>query len=530
MRYIAILRADGEVAGQSVGGCIVRRPAAGLETLTLPVWVELEAGTGADRITVPADWWSLAGQPETTLWLPHSVIGRDRPRNFVLQNGRELRVFERCDAYGVRTPLQTLTRMSEGSLYRKAKDWARDVAGDVLRFSFEKGNGDRKKWNTASGVLNPWMVEIDSTSGCEDDKGRHAVMAAIRKHRADLHLDVPPEDWLRARIHTRLAERWDAWRNSPQEPAMPPIPALLFGIEGNAAARARAFLVLDAFKGTFIVSRRNPSARDGERAGRNLDPLVSESLHALGVDPGDWRSGEEAAGRTDGWRRDWIATPSPARRGPLDGIATPNNAESERLETLIADAAQNLQDELRDLRRVVPDARVSKAEAEAIGNVVDEARRDGAEALDLLIRRHVVPRSNFEVDLPDGPRWLDVFDKKEAEKWRAAQSAWRLDPRPNRYRSPRIWLRLVEPPGDRGILTVPRKWEATSYRWKRHFLVGLFRPGVEGDPRWIWRESSRLGVGRLGEDTSLGSPGRGAIATPEVDDSRGEVDWPVGID
>lgn len=518
MKYTAILRADVEIASQSVDGCIVRRPAAGLETL--PVWVEREAGTGAGRITVGAVWWSLAGLPETTLWLPHSVIGRDRPRNFVLQNGGEWRVFERCDTYGVRTPSQTLTRMSEGSLYRRA---TKDVEGDGLRFSFIKEADRDRDRNTANGILNPWMVGIDSTEGVKTTRGATRVMEAIRKHRADLHLDVPPEDWLRARIHTRLAERW--WRNPSQQPAMPPIPALLFGTEGNAAARARAFLVLDAFKGTFIVSRRTPSGRDGERAGRNLpaprwlasisgrDPLVSESLHALGVDPGDLRSGEEADGRTDGWRR--------------DGIATPNNAESERLETLIAGAVQNLQDELTDL---VHDDRVSQTEAKAIENVVDEARRDGAGALNPFIRRHVVPRSNFEVDLPDRPRWLDVFDKKEAEKWRAAQGAWRLDPRPDRYRSPRTWLRLVEPPGDDDMLTVPREWEATSYRWKRHFLVGLFRPGGEGDPRWIWRESGRLGVGRLGEDTSLGSPGRGGIATPEVDDSRGEVDWPAGID
>lgn len=522
MRYTAILRADVEIENQSAGGCIVRRPAAGLNTL--PVWIECKAEAGAGRITVPAHWLMLAGEPETTLWLPHSVIGRDRPRNFVLRNGREERGFERCDAYGVRTPLQTLTRMSEGSLYRRV----RDVARDGLRFSFERAGRDRER-NTANGILNPWMVEIDSTGGCEDDEGRHAVMEAIREHRADLHLDVPPEDWLRARIHTRLAERWDAWRRDPsQRPAMPPIPALLFGTEGNAAAKARAFLVLDAFRGTFIVSRRNPSGRDEERTGRkerNLppprwlasisgrDPLVSESLHALGVDPGVSRSGEEADGRADGWRR--------------DGVAMSGNAESEKLATLIAGAAQNVQDELTDL---VHDARVSEAEAEAIRKLVEEARRDGVGALNPFIQRHVVPRSNFAVDLPDGPRWLDVFDKKEAEKWRTAQGAWRLDPRPNRHRSPRTWLRLVKPPGDDDILTVPGEWEAPSYRWKRHFLVGLFRPGVEGEPRWIWRESSRLGIGRLGEDTSLGSPGRGAIATPEVDDGRGEVDWPAGID
>ena len=518
MRYTAILRADVEIASQSVGGCIVRRPEAGLATK--PVWVEREAEAGAGRITVPEVWWMLSGQPETTLWLPHSVVGRDRPRNLVLQNGREEKGFERCDAHGVRTPLQTLTRMSEGSLYRRA----RDVARDDLRFEFERSDSDRE-WNTANGILNPWMVEIDSTSGSEGDEGRHAVMEAIRKYRADLHLDVPPEDWLRARIHTRLAERWDAWRNRSKQSAMPPIPALLFGAKGDVAARARAFLVLDAFRGTFIVSRRNPPGRDEERAGRkerNLpppprwlasvsgrDPLVSESLRALGVDPGDSRSGEEAGGWADGWRRDG-----------------PSNAESEGLETLITGAAQDVQDELTDL---VHDVQMSKAEAEAIRNVVEEARRDGAGALNPFIWRHVVPRSNFEVDLPDGPRWLDVFDKKEAEKWRTAQGTWRLDPRPNRYRSPRTWLRLVEPPGDHDILTVPREWEAPSYRWKRHFLVGLFRPGVEGDPRWIWRESSRLGIGRLGEDTSLGSPGRGAIATPEVD-GRGEVDWPAGID
>ena len=511
--------------------CTVRRP---IGFQTLPVWIAGPQELGGRavvpkiEIRVNANWEVLNGLPGTTLWLPNVVCGRQVPPKFMILNGDDgTRMFERCGASGVHVPPQAVpTRLAGGSLYRRVGRGG--YPGDN---AFQLHYVEASNQGSPNGVLNPWMVEVDRTTGCQRNVACRDIAEAVREHRADLHIDVPPRDWLRARIHTRLAERWHAWRERSKK-RMPPIPTLLFGralvpsVEPDRAATegARAFLVLDGLEGTFVgggecAQWRAPRWLGHETA--KAEPLIQESLVALGAELAGSNQGGEADGAADGWNRAEIPVPSNAE--------SEENAEFDELACLIRDAPEKIRGKLAEL---VYDARVSEVEAKEIESVVEEARRDKAaardeaEALNRFIGRHIVPRSNFEVILPCGPEWLAVFEEA-ASKWRDVRGGYRLDPKPNGSLSATTWLRLVEPPGDER-LEVPERWDASSYRWKRHFLVGLFRPGAKGGPRWILSGSSRLGIGRLG-DIELGSDGD-RIETPKFDYRGKKLDWPSVID
>ena len=151
-------------------------------------------------------------------------------------------------------------------------------------------SGQVASTNPNRAALNPWALTLDTRRPPPDEDAK-LFEDAIRAGIVDIHLDLAPGDWLRARLHATLGAEWhDLYKrmNHRRPPdkqlKLPPIARLLYGPHPWTAERSRAFLVLDALKGTFRIrefartkprTRRRPRVRMDTGHGSRLTSLQS---------------------------------------------------------------------------------------------------------------------------------------------------------------------------------------------------------------------------------------------------------------
>ena len=546
-------------------GYRIERPQGGLITETFAITARRDEGSLCGVFDTNSAGAYFETRP-VSLWLPHELFGGDAPEAIELsrndRNGNYQSFFlARRQASGIGTPRRLATPMTRGALFTQGAGVRGGGAPRLHLQAAQQREAGEDQCNADGGqydgLLNPWTVLLDTScaaSAQEPDLFQDVMNTPGTM--VDLHVDIPPEDWLRARLHASLFQQWRC-RHSD----LPPIPRLLFGDSGAVWERARAFLVVDALEGVFSMDSREEErgrSGDGWRFGwtppaevvsrANLDDhLIQRSLDTLGLkDPGEKeRTGHGRTlpeGRGDGVCsiRRWQGDVDDGRTGGQDRediriVEVLREMFGEAVPQLAIPLANSVSGHITEreahaLKRLVPwDPGLGRA-----------AVRERAAFVSQLSREYMMPRSRIEVALPAPPDWLTGAD---LSNWNQACETC-FEPLSSAtaggdsQRAATWWLRLIQfgpqaqisftggagRPGERGEPDEVRAvWKPWSMWWKRHFRVALFRSSRQW--RWDWASrphGSVLGTAQLG-DFRLGEPGMESVSGPA--DA-----WPQSID
>ncbi len=435
---------------------------------------------------------------ETRLWLPRSLFTALPCAEIALRrpDGRYgPRVYERVSAANFGTPPELLHRLSKGALYKMSPHNRQMKPGTFVVQVQRQMPKDCPEVGRA--MVNPWVFSFDTGRALdlEDLKRFEEVMTGSE---VDFHLDFPPADWLRVRLHARLQWLWE------KENALPPLSRLMFSGKGEEWERTRAFLVLDSTEGAFDVQGRigpctdpakivgfewKPSKRTESSGALNHWP-VAEAKRVLGGFP-PVKDGDSAP-RTP---------PMVAEAGASSG--------QETLVQVFDRVFKGVRDrcvpcELTTLAKGL--SALTEEERAAVESIGSGVGGDSVAFVARFVREYLMPRSRIWVNWPPPPEWLAERVPAAVTHWKKAK---RFDPTQARRgemperRLTAWWLRLIVP----GKEKVPEVWKVGSDLWKARFLATLFR-GSEAS-RWADPlPRGRLGSDRLGDFLLGGGSGR----------------------
>ena len=539
MRYVAII---GPRAGRA------RR--SGLTRLASKAWLQLpKQGRVMERFGIESKGdrcrlrmtiggiGHLMQDREAGLWLPNAAFGPGGvpPSAFTLvrEKSGNFLTFRLARAGRAGTPRELIRGFAAGAYFKLVRDQGSEEAGDILYVEppLREGEELAGSW----GVLNPGLAAL-RVGGRAASRLAGAVEG---DELVDLHIDLPSEEWLRARLHLRL---FKGWRERSGE--RPPVPALLFG---GASPRslpqcsvARAFFVLDWLGGEFTFRREPAPARwewTAPREGLLDDPLVAKACEALEL------NGKEPAAAEG---RGMVRVPDDAGVGPEEAGDPPVDFEELDVEEL------NRHDLPPSLAWLLVDSdrkpiRVTREEKEVIGKLGSAAAEDSfAQA---LVRAHLTPCSHIRAAPPAPPNWLTDPDRRK--KWDGVDllDVWRpkwATKRRNGGWTGQLadwWPRLVDPQvaapskpdrtrnatmrlADSKRLRHRNKWRAWDFRWKRDFVASLFHEAQDFEPDWEDRPwlPFILGKARLGRDAGLGGASKEEF--PPTQPEEDERHWP----
>lgn len=456
---------------------------------------------------------------ENRLWLPRLLFeGLKPPEKINLlhpsptRSRQPLRTYKREQvAPEVRTPPELLLPLSRGALYRAAPDQETGhLPIQVVQEQKKRGQPRTcSERHPPRAMLNPWVFSFDTRQAL-DSKDLELFEEMMKEAEVDFHLDFPPTDWLRVRLHAHLRSLWaqSPWAGGGK----PPLPRLMFGGEGEEWQRARAFLVLDSIEGVFGVtggvgpcagsvkfgwdpSGCDPSERTKLSGTLQQHRPVAEALRVLGVhppgkdgDPAPQAPTEEADEGRDSSHS--ALKKEPCRKCEEETL--PLHPVFKRIFDKLRDGS--VPRELMMLLRGLPEP--SEKEKAAVNSIAAGAGGDSAAFTTRFVREYIMPRSRILVAWPPPPEWLE---EHESVLWSCWKDAGLFDPTLARHgeipegRLTVWWLRLILP----GKEEVPSEWKAGNYLWKGYFFAALFRTGEA--PQWADLSSDgRLGSDKLG--------------------------------
>ena len=444
-------------------------------------------GSPAELITTSDKLDRFFSASETRLWIPRSIsaghteVALERPNLARRTVNSQFRVFERVSAKHVDMPPELLNPLSKGTLFRALPPGQNLKHGTFcIQVRVKSRQDDLEEW----AMLNPWVFLFDTNRplNAEDLVWFNEVMKGSE---VDFHLDFPPAEWLRLRLHLHLRRLWG--RN-----VVSPLPRLIFGGNGEEWENARAFLVLDSMGDSFIVRGRTNSCPDSSEI--YWEP--SERTEKSGAIK-HWPVAEaqRVIGRPTEQNEEYPAL-SVSMPTSETGVISRNMTLSQLFQRIFKkNCGWYFPPELETLAEGL--SALSDTEISAIESLNFPAGSYSGALISKFVRNHLIPRSTVQVDWPCPPKWLEESAPDAFTLWEQTNA---FDPtKARRGEIPEWvltawWLRLILP----GNEEVSPLWRVQSDLWKVRFFATLFRRGEPS--RWADpHPGGQLGSGRLGE-------------------------------
>ena len=487
--FLAELKPRRERTGWSVAECPPQRGSLSTELATVTVG-SVANGPEMELLTKTSKLVHYFDMEGSRLWLPRSLFqGQLQGQlpgeiNLLHPSGDRLRTYKLEQAApNVRTPPELLSPLSRGALYKAASVPVHSAFQVKVQDQKPRCGQTRTCSETPSALramLNPWVLTFDTRQELKPKKDYMLLKAIMKEAEVDFHLDFPPTDWLRVRLHTHLRSLWtqSPWARGGK----PPLPRLMFGGKGEEWERARAFLVLDSTEGVFDVTGGvGPCAGPVKFGWKLSDKLsgtlqhwpVTEALRVLGIHP-PGKDGNSAS----------PAPTEEAEEGGNSSCSAPTELDPGNPDSFFGPIFAKLPSgsvprELTKLIRDLP--ALSDEEGEAVNSIADSADGNSAAFSARFVHEYLMPRSRIRVAWPPPPEWMKERKHTLWNRWKKAEPfdptlGWHDEISERRLTA--WWLRFILPDEEE----VPSVWKTGDYLWKGRFFAALFRTGEA--PQW----------------------------------------------